>query len=317
MLSWDEQTCYSLVNRMLEYLKYTEKIEKIKWLTRVASTDNDETEIQFVVKICSINNVVVLRISSNEQAQVKEQIDFQKQLHQSGVAVPEVFNIIEVALSERLIVTAYLEEFIDGIMLSKDDFYGYAAFLGKLHEQFKLMNYHLSRERNHLLYDTKRIMTEMRALLDADSTNKIEELIQRMIILMRKTKIKMSQLKRYPVHGDYATNNLIKKEKTLFLVDFELVGLGYLPEEVGEALAEIVCSCFCFCHWKEQLEQFLFVYKSNTRVSEKEIELMKDVAIIALVIRVLHTELEKKTKLFLCDDLLKSNTKNETEVELC
>ena len=289
---------------MLKYFKYSEEVEQISWLTRIASIDDDGIEIRFVVKICSSNNVVVLRVNSGKHDWMRKQIDFQKLLRQRGIAVPVVFNMSEIVLTERLTVTVYLEEWIDGVKLSGADFYRYAAFLGKLHEESKHMNCSLSGERNHILYDTKRIEREMRTAFQTDST-KAEWLIQSMVTLMQETKTSMSKLKRYPVHGDYAASNLIKKDKELFLVDFELAGLGYLPEEAGEAFAEIVYSCLGCCRWNERLEEFLFAYKSNVCVSELELKLIQNVAIIALVIRTLHAKLEEKTKLFLCNDFLK------------
>ena len=307
MLSWDEKTCCDFVNHMLKYFKYIEDVEQISWLTRIASTD-DDTEIRFVVKICSLNSVVVLRIYSDNTCRVREQINFQKLLHQRGIAVPDVFEMVEVRLTEQLNVTAYLEEWIDGIELSDDDFYKYADFLGKLHQESKKLNCSLPGERNHVLYDIQRFESEINTSFHTELTN-AKGLIQSMATLMKKTKISMSKLKRYPVHGDYATSNLIKKDKELFLIDFESAGSGYLPEEAGEAFAEIAYSCFDCCNWIERLDEFLFVYKSNVCVSEMELDLIQDVAVIALVIRTLSAEIEEKTKLFLCNDFLKQRNK--------
>lgn len=303
MLRWDEKKYYNTINEILISLNYLKKIKRIDWLTRVVSTD-DEAEVRLVAKIYFFDEILILRVTSDKVAKVKERIYFQKILHQRGFAVPKVFSISKTVLSEKLTVMSYLEEYIDGVILDKNDFFQFAELLGKLHKESRRLDCQLSVQRNHILYDTNRIEIEMRTSFQSGMVDS-ESLIKVIVKLMYETKTKMNLLKRYPVHGDYATNNLIKKDGKLFLVDFDWVGLGYLPEEAGESLAEITYSCFECCYWDDKIKDFLFIYKKTTCVSELELQLIKDVAVISLVIRILHMDLEEKKKFYLCSDFLK------------
>lgn len=303
MWIWDEKTCCGLVLHMLDRLAYPEAVEQITWLSRVASSDDHETELRLVVKVCSANNAMVLRIDSSANDHVLERIGFQIILHQKGLPVPAVWNVVEVALSEQLTVTAYLEEYIEGSTLSEDDFIRYVTLLGRLHDCSKHLTYAFSVKRNHLLYDTQRIAEEMKDRLCIDSAE-LERLIQFITALMLNTKEKMMQLRRHPVHGDYSTNNIIRNDDKLFLIDFGMSGYGYLPEEAGEAFAEIVCTFLHFHQWEKRLNEFLSAYCSMVSMSELEMELTRAVAKISMVIRVLHTDINGKTMLFLCRNIL-------------
>ena len=303
MWNWDEQACYDLVMMLLDQLSYSDEIGYISWLTRVASCDDDETEIRLVAKICSGDNISVLRVNSGERDQLRARIRYQELLHQSGASVPAVLNVTEAELPDRLTVTAYLEEWIEGIALSANDFIQYAALLGELHDYSRLLTGPFLVERNHLLYDTRQIATEMKNKLCTKSAES-KRFTEIMTVLMTETKAGMERLKRYPVHGDYSTNNLIKKGESLFLIDFGRSGFGYLPEEAGEAFAEMACSFFNFYLWKERLDEFLSAYCSRIHISESELKLTRAVAAISSVIRVLHTEQDEKTMLLLCRDIL-------------
>lgn len=303
MWNWDEQACYDLVMMLLDQLSYSDEIGYISWLTRVASCDDDETELRLVAKICSGDNISVLRVNSGERDQLRARIRYQELLHQSGASVPAVLNVTEAELPDRLTVTAYLEEWIEGVALSSDDFIQYAALLGELHDYSRLLTGPFLVERNHLLYDTRQIATEMKNKLCTKSAES-KRFTEIMTVLMTETKAGMERLKRYPVHGDYSTNNLIKKGESLFLIDFGRSGFGYLPEEAGEAFAEMACSFFDFYQWKERLDEFLSAYCSRIHISESELKLTRAVAAISSVIRVLHTEQDEKTIMLLCGDIL-------------
>lgn len=303
ILKWNDNTCRDLIMKMAKELDYSEHVEQIRWLTCVAYSDDNDTELRLVAKLCSAKKNVVMRVYSHGQSAVKEKILFQKILLNSGVCVPKILKVINVELTEQLSVTAYLEEWIDGLKPVDADYFKYTSLLGRYHAVIKNVKSPFSSKRDHILYDIDRIANEMRNKLCCNTTD-IEALIVEIAALMNETQKLMLHLKRYPVHGDYSTDNIIRCGNSLFMIDFERSANGYLPEEAGEAFAEIMCSCFGFEGWKEQLKKFFDVYSDYAELSELERYLTESVARIALLIRVLQKESDVELRLMLCKSIL-------------
>ena len=302
MRSWTEERCNTLARRLLEQMGVHDPIRLLEWQTCVAAADEEDTELRMVAKVCTDAGKYALRVESDCRHIRREQIAFQCLLHQSWINVPELNQVCSSTLENQGTITASLEEWLEGVPLSAADLVEYAVLLGKLHACSKRIISPFNIQRNHLLYDTERMKLEMETRLP-DSQVRVN-LIQAITTLMKNTQIQMKQQQRFPVHGDYATGNLIRHGDDLFMYDFGRSGNGYLPEEAGEAFAEMASSCFSFWEWDSHLEVFLAAYERYANADPSEIMLTRKASAIAMVIRILLSDQSAIQKKDSCSEIL-------------
>ena len=302
MQSWTEERCNTLIQRLLKLMGVHDPIRRLEWQTCVVGADEEDTELRMVAKVCTDVGNYALRVESDAGHIRLEQIAFQRLLHQSRINVPEVNQVYSGTLEDQGTITASLEEWLEGAPLSGADLVDYAVLLGRLHGCSKRILNPFNIRRDHILYDTERMKLEMESKL-SDSPVRVC-LIQAITTLMKNTQKQMEKQQCFPVHGDYATGNMIRHGDALFLFDFGRSGNGYLPEEAGEAFAEMASSCFSFFEWGSHLEVFLAAYERYANADPSEIELTRKAAAIAMVIRILLSDQSAIQREKKCSEIL-------------
>lgn len=322
MWIWSKALCEEILTDSIRLLTCSNWNSEIKWISRVASMDEFDTEVKFVAVVQNKDDFMVVRVTSEAEEILRNRIQFQERLRGTGIHTPiPALNICSIRPNgmhwknevERNginpgmnppVLCAYMEEWVEGVSVSGNDFYTYAKNLGRLHATAKKIGFGLMVERNHVLYDVQRFDSEIKNC-DSCQQEKLLIIKKKTIELMIQLKEQMLKNKRYPVHGDYCGNNLIKRNGTLYLIDFERAGMGFLPEEAGEAFADAQENLLGSRHADMHLEEFLSIYGRFAETTENELLLTRCASVISLIIRTLCTVSITNESLEQCEAILR------------